>query len=229
MGLAAITQLVDDKLRSAALGEDLAPAAVRDRAIGQAVLQYSLDAPQRLHEDVADPGGWVLPLPADWVAGRSTLTAVENPVGYAPMRVLDAAVLLNIAGDGLQVVLADEVIASGQTRIHFTAPHVVDDSGSTVPVQHENAVACWAAAELCRQLATQKGHERDGTIGAAAVNTATASGDLARRSRDWFTEYRQVLGLPDPAAQPGPQGASAVVNLRGDDRPRPRFYSSGAW
>lgn len=227
MGLAAIKQLVDDKLRSAALGAELADPVVRDRAIAQAVLQYSLDAPRRLHEDVADPGGWVLPLPAAWVEGRSTLVAVENPVGYAPMRVLEAAVLLSIAGDGYQVVLADEMVATGLTRVHFTAPHVVTGDESTIPAEHENAVACWAAAELCRQLATQKGHERDATIGAAAVAGNTQSGDLARRAREWLNQYRQVLGVPDPDAKTGPKAAGAVTSWRGDDRPRPRFYSTG--
>lgn len=170
----------------------------------------------------------MLPLPAGWVAGRSTLTAVEHPVGYAPMRVLDAQVLLSVAGDGYQVVLADEVFVSGLARIHFTAPHVVDGDGSTIPAEHENAVACWAAAELCRQLATQKGQERDGTIGAAVSSVSSQSSDMARRARDWFTEYRTTLGLPDPNAKTGPAGAGTQVSWRGDDRPRPRFYSQGA-
>lgn len=228
MGLAAITTLVDDKIRAASLGADLAPTTARDRAIAQALLQYSLDAPQELYADQADADGAVLDLPTGWVAGQSSLLYVEHPVGYAPMRVIDAAVLRDIGG-GLKVVLADDATASGLVRVHYTAPHVVTSEASTVPAAHENAVACWAAAELCRQLATQKGQERDGTIGAAVANGSSQSGDLARRARDWFTQYRTTLGLPDPDTMAGPKAAGAVTSWRGDDRPRPRFYSPGVW
>lgn len=225
MGLANVQQLVDDKLRSAALGADLAGPEVRDRAIAQAVQRYGTDAPQQLFADQADVAGAVLDLPEAWVVGRSLLQHVEHPVGYAPMRTLDAAVLTAIDGSGLQVVLADGLTASGLVRVHFTAPHVLTSEDSTVPAHHEDALACLAVAELCRQLATQKGHERDVSISAAAVNGATQSGDLARRAKDWERQYRTVLGLPDPEQQPGPRGAGAVTSWRGDDRPRPRFYS----
>lgn len=224
MGLANVQQLVDDKLRSAALGGDLAGPEVRDRAIAQAVLRYGTDAPQVLWADEPSASGAVLDLPAAWVAGRSLLLHVEHPVGFAPMRTLEAAVLRDIAGDW-KVVLADGLTAEGLVRVHFTAPHVLTGEASTVPAEHEDALACLAVAELCRQLATQKGHERDVSISAAAVNGATQSGDLARRARDWERQYRTVLGLPDPEQMTGPRGAGANVSWRGDDRPRPRFYS----
>ena len=112
-------------------------------------------------------------------------------------------------------------------RVHFTAPHVLTVDECTVPTQHFNAVACWAAAELCRQLATQKGHERDATLSAANTTGASQSGDLARRARDWDLQYRQTLGLPDPDAVPGAAGSSAVVQF---DRTRQRGrFSSLGW
>lgn len=226
MSLATITKLVDDKLRTAALGRDLASPLVIGRAIAQAVLQYGLDEPQALVELQEAVTGDTLATPAAWVDGRSLLTAVEYPVGRAPMETIDAAVARNAAGDWVILLPVDSLL-DATVRVHFTAPHVVDDSACTVPAEHENAVACWAAAELCRQLATQKGHERDATLSAAATQGQTQSADLARRARDWDLQYRRMLGLPDPEKVQGADGAAAVVSW-GRERPRGRFHSLGA-
>lgn len=223
MSLATITALVDDKLRSVALG-DLAEPDVRDRAIEQALVQYGVDEPQDLVEEQTDVTGWILTLPADWVAARSRLQAVEYPLEQVPMATLEAAAYHEVSG--WKILLA-EALSGATVRVHYTAPHATD--GSTVPLHHENAVACWAAAELCRQWATQKGHERDATISAAATGQASQSGDLARRAKDWMAVYRDALGLPDPD-KPGTaasgQAAGAVVSW-GPQRVRGRFYSYG--
>jgi hypothetical protein len=132
--------------------------------------------------------------------------------------------MVDLLGDW-RIVLASESLTDATVRVWFTAPHA--DDGSTVPAVHENAVACWAAAELCRQLATQKGHERDATIAAAQTNGSSQSGDLARRARDWDLQYRQALGLSDPAAETGPDAAGVVVQF---DRARMRGrFSSPGW
>jgi hypothetical protein len=225
MSLAAIQQLVDDKLRSASLGSVLADVAARDRAIAQAVLVYSADAPQRLNDLVAGISGSSFDPPPGWVAGRSQLDQVEYPLGQVPRAVLAAAVVLDDASE-LQIVLADQALSNATVRVYFTAPHTLTADASTVPAEHENALACWVAAELCLQLATQKGHERDATISAAAVNGQSQSGDLARRARDWLRTYRSTLGLPDPDDKPGVAAASSVVSW-GRSRPRGRFSSLG--
>lgn len=221
--LAAITALVDDKLRSLALG-DLADPDVRDRAIAQAVVQYSVDEPQDLVEDQAGVVGTVLALPAGWVAPSSRLMAVEYPLDQVPMATLESAAYRTVAG--WQILLA-EGLSGVAVRLHYTAPHAAD--ASTVPAHHVNAVACWAAAELCRQWATQKGHERDATISAVSANGASQSGDLARRAKEWLAVYRVALGLPDPdkpGAATGLQAAGAQVSW-GVQRVRSRFYSYG--
>lgn len=223
MSLATITALVDDKLRNAALG-DLADPDVRDRAIEQALVQYGVDEPQDLVAEQTNVSGYILALPAGWVVPRSRLQAVEYPLDRVPMAMLEATAYRDASA--WRVLLAEPV--SGITlRVHYTAPHAVD--GSTVPDHHVNAVACWAAAELCRQWATQKGHERDATISAGASNGASQSGDLARRAKEWLAVYRVALGLPDPdkpGQASGGQAAGAVVSW-GARRVRGRFYSYG--
>jgi hypothetical protein len=225
MGLATINQLVDDKLRSASLGSELGGPLVRDRAVAQAVLQYSTDLPLEVAEDVVAVTGASFDVPEGWVVGRSRLVAVEYPIGRAPMVTLEAEVVKPAEGS-LQLYLMETYLQGATVRVHFTAPHRVDTTASTVPAEHENALACWAAAELCLQLATQKGHERDTTLSAAATNGQSQSGDLARRARDWQRSYRSTLGLPDPERQAGPDAATAVVSWK-SDRPRPRFFSLG--
>lgn len=219
MPLSQIIRLVDDKLRTVVLGNGTDQTG-RDRAIEQAVVQYSVDAPRRLVA-AAVANGSSIPVPTEWVVGRSALSGVEWPVGRVPMVVVAAAVAFD--GTTWSVVLA-EPLAAAQVRLHFTAPHVLTDEVSTVPAEHENAVASWAAAELCRQLATQKGYDRDSSIGAAAVNGQSQSGDLSRRAKDWMAVYRTQLGLPDPEKTQGPRAAGAVVAFA-SDRKRGRFTS----
>ena len=220
MPLAQIIALVDDKLRSAALGS-AANLATRDRAIEQAVVQYSEDAPRVLVADVAGVNTQTIAVPVGWVAGRSRLVQVEHPIGTLPVSTLAAAT--GYDGTAWQVVF-EQAPANALVRIHYTAPHELSDSECTIPAQHENAVASWAAAELCRQLATQRGHDRDATIGAAATQGQSASGDLARRAREWVAVYRTTLGLPDPDKDPGARAAGAVVSFA-TDRRRGRFNS----
>lgn len=223
MSLATINQLVADKIRQADLGS-FVQSDVVDRAITQALLRYSQDKPQQLTEDLLASGD-VVPLPAGWVPQRSTLQLVEYPVGQAPISVLLASWAKPVGGDARLVLLLDTLPANTPVRVHYTAPHEVD--GSTVPDEHHNAVACWAAAELCRQAATKFGHDRDASMQAAAVSMASQSGDLARRAKEWLAQYRTDLGLPDPDATPGGQAAGTVVSWGSDGHRRGRFHSQG--
>lgn len=223
MSLATITQLVADKMRTVSLGREVGDPRVHERAIGQAVLQYGLDVPQKLTDDVVGVTGGLFDLPPDWDATSSALVAVEYPIGVAPMATLEAAVARS-EGGAWQVMLLDDTLTDATVRVHYTGPHQVDADVCTVPAIHENAIACWAAAELCRQLATQKGHERDASISAVATTGGSQSGDLSRRARDWTTQYRVALGLADPEATAGSRAAGTVVAF-GSTRMRGRFNS----
>lgn len=223
MSLASITLLVDDKLRIEALGS-LAPTDARDRAVAQALLQYAADKPLTLSAVVL-AGGDAFAVPPGWVDHQSTLVAVEYPIGRAPMASLQALAARDAANVPRILLLVDSLQADTAVRVHFTAPHAAD--GSSIPASHENAIACWAAAELCRQAATRAGHDRDATISAANVSTQSQSGELARRARDWLAQYRSMLGLPDPEARKGGEASGTVVSWGGDGHRRARFNSQG--
>ena len=234
MSLASIIQLVNDKLRSTVLA-DLAPGDLVARAVGQAVLQYGTDVPQELALLVTGSGD-VFPVPVAWVQGISELEALEYPVGLAPMATLTASVAQDLAGVDKILLQADSLPDGSQVRVHFTAPHAAD--GSTVPAAHENALACWATSEMCRQAATRFGFDRDASIGAANVNQQSQGAELARRATEWLAQYYAQLGLRNPTLTSG-SGASAaalgsgvkaagtITSFACDGRRRARFSSQG--
>lgn len=223
MSLATIKDLVNDKLRSDALGS-LVSVELIDRAVAQALLRFSSDEPQLLFADQTADGQTVL-VPADWMDGVSRLDRVEYPVGESPERTV-AAAITRPWGGAVRITLESALPTATPVRVHYTAPHLAD--ASTVPEAREAAVACLAAAELCRQAATRAGHDRDATISAAATSQSSQSGDLARRARDWEAQYRTMLGLPDVDAKTTAKGASAVVTPASDGHRRARLASAGA-
>ena len=143
MSLATIKQLLQDKIRSASLGSDLADPLLRERTLAQALLQYDADAPRETSAVVTGITGGLFDVPPTWVVGRSLLVAVEYPIGLAPMTTLDAAVARNEA-DTWQIMLLEDSLVDASVRVFFTVPHVLTDTECTVPLQHENALACWA-------------------------------------------------------------------------------------
>lgn len=223
MSLATITALLDDKIRTTMLGRELADPRTLERAIEQAVLAYSLAKPLHDSDDLAGVTGGVIALPTDWDAQFSTLLAVEYPIGVVPMATLEAAVARDETGTW-HVLLAQDSLTDATVRVHFTRPHVLTNAACTIPAAHCNAVACWAAAEMCRQLATAKGAERDSTMAAAVTSGQSMSGDLARRARDWMIQYRAELGLADPETSPAALPAGTVVAFD-RSRQRARFTS----
>ena len=222
MSLPAIIQLTRDKLRTAMLGADLADGLVVERAVLQAATQYGTDMPRRRTTLVTGLTGSTVPLPSGWVPDRSALLAVEYPLGQAPMATVPAQVALKPSADEYQVYLLDTTLSAASLRLHWTSPHELTAEACSIGEQHWNALACWAAGEVCRQLATAKASERDATMSAVQVNQGSQSGDLARRARDWLREYRQALGLPDPEQATHGDAACAVVSW-GHRRPRPRI------
>ncbi|TXI17631.1 MAG: hypothetical protein E6Q67_13025 [Roseateles sp.] len=223
MSLATIIELVQDKVRADALGSLVTDQLIQ-RTLAQALIVYSADKPREASAEELASGDTIM-VPTDWVEGLSSLVAVEYPVGQAPMATV-AASAVRPYGGAVRIQLQDRVLATDTpVRVHYLAPHAAD--GSTVPAEHHNAIACWVAAELCRQAATRAAHDRDATISAAATQQGSQSGDLARRARDWLTQYRTQLGLPDPEQSTPVKAAGVVVTPEGDGHRRGRIRSSG--
>lgn len=171
-----------------------------DQAIELARLRYSQDCPLRLVEDVTWPAaGAFAPTPEGWEQGQSSLVRAEHPVGQVPPSVIDLSVY--VQPGGVQQLCVPDPLQAGQVvRVTFARPHQLDGSGVTVPAEHQEALASYAAHILCKQLAAHYSGERDASIGADGSNTESRSRNYALRARDYRASYYAGIGRIDPQA-----------------------------
>lgn len=193
--------------------------ADRDRAIAAALLRYSQDRPRRIVADVtADAAGYRLPLPAGWVARESAVLSIEMPVGAVPASMLAPdGFALRETPSSEEIVLGVTVALGDAARITFAAPHALSASVDTVPARDREALACWAAALLCDQVAAHHAENREPTIQADRVDYTSATKEWGARAKAYRALYFQLLGI-DTGPGPGsgavkPKPAGEVVNL----------------
>jgi hypothetical protein len=199
--LADYEQLVADLVRDDATKLALAE---KDRAIAAAVERYSEDRPQEKAEDLTPTSANELPLPAAWVADFSVLRSLEYPIGDVPPTFLDqASYALYRKPSGLVIQTQSAVrVAAGTVRATYTYKHVLDAGVDTIPVAHRQAVASWAAAVACRQLAAFYSSGTDSTIQADSVEQQSKSREYAKRAGELEKFYLNELGIEDKRSQP---------------------------
>jgi len=210
--------LVTDLMR-----DDAAKIAVaeRDRAIAAAVLRYSSDKPVEKVQDVTPASSQLLPLPAAWENDFSLLLELEHPIGDIPPSLIgqDRYALYRDPA-AVKIQLLDGVaVAANSVRSKFTIKHQVDAAVDTIPLQHREPVACWAAALLCDQLAAFYSGGTDSSIQADSVQQTTKAQDYSARARSLRKRYQDEIGVEEKKSAP----AGVVVNLdiadsRGQDR-----------
>ena len=189
MSFSALSALVTDLVPDT--GARLKPGAL-PRALEAARVQYSKDRPTAQLEDVTTVAGNRQPLPAAWAAG-SALTSIEYPAGQFPPVFLGPAEFgLLSAPSGDEIGLLTAVPAGEVLRVGFTAPHGLTETPDTctIPAEHFEAVACWAAALLCDQLAAAYADNTDPTIAADRVDTTSPSRTWAARAKAYRDECR---------------------------------------
>ena len=194
----------------------------REGAIALAVARYSKDRPRTKVEDLTPTTSQSLPLPTAWEANFSALTSLEYPKGNVPPTLIDAdRYAFYIApGDVMSILLLDAVaVAASNVRATFTISHTLTSTTDTIPTRDREAVACYAGAVLCEQLASLYSSETDSTIQADQVQTLSKAQQYARRARDLRQRYHDDLGVAEKQAAP----AGTVVPLEfnaSDGRPR---------
>ena len=210
--LADYEQLVADLVRDDAAKLSLAE---KDRAIVAAVYRYSEDRPQEKAQDLTPASANYLPLPAAWELDFSNLRSLEYPINNVPPTFLDQArYKFYRAPAGLQIQLNDAVaVAANNVRATFTIKHVVDAGADTIPIQHRQAVAAWAGAICCDQLAAFYSSGTDSTIQADSVQQQSKAQEYTKRARDLRKFYLDELGIDDKRAAP----VGEVVTLKQAD------------
>lgn len=213
VNLPDLRDLIDDLVRNPA--HQVTPAQ-RERAIELALVRYSADRPREVVEDVVTADGATVPLPAGWVAGESLLRIVECPVVTPPVPLEADAWAMWRTPTGEVIGLLQAATPGATARLHYTAPHVVDATSSTIPSPHREAVACYAASLLAEQIATAHASAQDSTIAADRVDQAHPAREWAARAKAYRNRYFATLGIEISAQgveQPRIDAAGVVVDL----------------
>ncbi|MCC7487627.1 MAG: hypothetical protein IT529_21845 [Burkholderiales bacterium] len=192
-----------------------------DRAIDLAVVRYSEDRERIKVEDLTPTDANTLPLPTGWETGFSALRSLEYPIGNVPPTMIDPARYSLYQSPASTVIktLDGVSVAAAAVRASYTIKHAVTSSLDTIPLQHREPVACWAAASLCDQLATFYAGQSDSTMQADTVNHQSKSAEFSARARALRKRYLDELGVEEKRNA----AAGVVVNLdlpdsRGQDR-----------
>ena len=225
MSLAYIQALIDDLARDQ--GEVLS-ADARTRALEAARLQYSVDRPRILVEDIAWASGNLAPVPSSWTESV-WIKSAEYPIGRDPASLIDVAPYRS--PEGWHLLAATQVLAGDLVRVTFMADHQLTELVDTIPVVHRLAVAQYAAHLLCHQLATYYSAQRESMLGADASVTETRAREFAARSKELRTAYYIGVGLADPFKASGGSSAagSAAVGVVSwpSNNPRHRLVHRG--
>lgn len=211
MALSDYQTLVADLVRDDA---DRITAGQVDEAIATAVERYSQDRPRMKVEDLAGVSGQRLTLPGAWQADFSELASLEYPVGDIPPTFIEAdRWSLYDEPAAQKIMLLDSLPAGSTVRARYTIRHVVDAGTDSITLQHREAVAKYAASQLCGQLAAFYANETDSTIAADSVRQTTKAQAYRDRERDYRKAYLDAVGVEEKTGTP----AGVVVNLHSYD------------
>lgn len=225
MSLAYIQALIDDLARDQG---DVLSADSRARALEAARLQYSVDRPRVLVEDIAWASGNLGPVPASW-SESVWIKSAEYPIGRDPASLIDVAPYRS--PEGWSLLAAYPVQAGDLVRVTFMADHQLTSTVDTIPVVHRLAVAQYAAHLLCHQLSTYYSAQRESMLGADASVTETRAREFSSRSKELRSAYYVGVGMADPyklagaGAASAPGSAAAGVVSWPSNNPRHRLVS----
>ena len=137
-----------------------------------------------------------------WKEGFSTIKTIEYPVDdtdETPDMILDEEMISNYRkSDGEYFrFLEDEPSATQTFRVNYTAPHVVDNSGSTIDYNDEEAVEMLAASYFCLMLAAAYSSTNDSTISADSVNHRSKAQEFRAQAKEYREKYFAHLGIKE--------------------------------
>lgn len=180
-------------------------AAQVDRAIAEAVKRYARIRPVEAVQDYPGDGAtFDLALPTGWVPDLSTVRSLEYPAGQRPAALLEAEdwQFYRVSTAVLTIRLTALTPSVGQTlRLTWTKPHTVDQAGSSIVGQDEEAVANLAAAIGLRQLAAVYANTVDPTLAADSVNYRSKSSDYLKLAGELEQQYREHMGITDKSSE----------------------------
>lgn len=229
MPIADYRTLFDQELKDTAA---ILATAEKDKAIGEAVKEYSKHRPrERVQEILGTGSAFEFALPTDWEDGFSAIRGdVEYPAGKRDPEFIEREDWLVYRDPtlGLRFRLVRHTPgATEKVRFPYTVRHTVDPTIDTVPLADREAVAKLAASYGARALAAYYAQTQDPTLAADAVNYRTKAQDYTTLADRLLKAFKEHLGLRDTDQVPA-AGASADLDvdlqLGGD-----RLYHPRRW
>lgn len=217
MDLVTFTALVANLVRD---DEGLLVQADIDTAVNIAFSRYSRDEPNILKEDVLASAELRLDQPLAWNSEFSEIRSIEYPLDQSPPCMIPDSDFYVYEGvnnvEEIRLVNTN-AIAGATFRLEFTAKHSAPE---TIPGDHIELVAAFAAAHLCDHLAARYSHDSDSTFQSDSVDHADKGRRFALRASSLRGRYEKMF-KPRTASS----AASAVTSVNQKDSNRKgRFY-----
>ncbi|MDD5276743.1 MAG: hypothetical protein PHR16_11775 [Methylovulum sp.] len=168
-------------------------AGADDDALDMAIVRYNQDAPKVVTAILGlSDGGAVLPDGFVW--DFSTVRQAEYPLSQRPPLYLRTEDFYTY-NDG--TVARIELVAGSneEMRIWYTVRHIASATEYTLPEQHTEAVASWAAAVLCEMEASRLSSKNAPTISADSANQQDPARAFAARAKTLRQRYLDELGV----------------------------------
>jgi hypothetical protein len=180
--------------------------------VADAVEQHSANRPRTVVEQIEGDGTDEYEFPETWSDGFSVLDPVRG-VRRVPAGDFDSTAAEYVRGpDGYRIERDSE--NAPQLRLswtpgdedlvvlEYTAPHVVDEDGSTLDLAHVDAVAALAAALVldAKLLGLADLSLEGADVDLALGDISGRGGLLERRAKALRAEYEIAVGISGPAA-----------------------------
>lgn len=205
-------------LRLAAVDLAKIGAGADESALDMAIVRYNQDAPRVVTAvlDLTD-GGAVLPDSFDW--DFSGVRQVECPLWQRPPCYLRAEDFYTY-NDGTVARIELVTATDEEMRLWYTVRHIADADTYTLPEQHTEAVASWAAAVLCEMEASRLSGKNTPTLAADSQNQQDPARAFAARAKILRQRYLDELGVDSKRAAPA---SADVAFTPRDSRGRTRL------
>lgn len=173
-----------------------------ERAIDTALSTYSRLRPRMRIESMAGVGSVALyAMPDEYQPPFSKILSIEYPYGDNPPTMLDAddyLIYLDVDGEGTTSykILFDNDLADGETaRVKYTALHVLDGDGTTVPESDFSAFLYLSAYHLANFAVGFYGSQTRSTMSANVINYRTKSDEWRAIAEHFYTAFKSSLGM----------------------------------
>lgn len=182
--------------------------------VDAAARTYSKQRPLvRIHTVSGDGQKTYFDLPASWQIGFSTIVLAEHPVSSTPVSYiegtdLDAELEVVKVSDTTERLHTKRVTlaASGTSqhlKLHYTAPHVIGSSTTTVPDNDFDALCFLAASYLASALAGFYADDIDPSLKADSVDFRSKAAEYRALAKEYLKRYQEHVGADEdghPAA-----------------------------